>query len=90
MKNLIVPTVCLSGIFLQKCTIEDFEYNPDDYNLDSSIELVAKQVLPDIIQECPKPGDTCCIPEIPKIPKCEDFEGYACTSEDVRFKTLNS
>ena len=83
MKNLIVTTVCLSGIFLQKCTIEDFEYNPDDYNLDSSIELVAKQVLPDIIQECPKPGDTCCIPEIPKIPKCEDFEGYACTSENV-------
>ena len=84
--------VCLScNLYLQKCSKEDYnEYNPDDYNLDSSIELVAKQVLPDIIQECPKPGDTCCIPEIPKIPKCEDFEGYACTSEDVRFKTLNS
>ena len=30
-------------------------------------------------------GEVCCVPKPkPELPKCEDFEGYACTSQDVR------
>ena len=62
-------------IFLQKCVNEDYEYNPDDY-----VQLVPKQVLPDIIQECPKAGETCCVP---KPPRCEDTKGHRCMEADV-------
>ena len=70
------------SIFLQKCssnvkgnsapTLRDYNYDDDE------VDLVPKRGE-DENEYCPI-GETCCIPE---IPKCEDFEGYACTSENV-------
>ena len=70
--------------FLQKCssnvkgnsapTLRDYNYDDDE------VDLVPKRGE-DENEYCPI-GETCCIPE---IPKCEDFEGYSCTSEDVSF-----
>ena len=71
------------SIYLQKCSskvkgnsapiLGDYSYEDD------TIDLVPKKSEDDN-EYCPI-GETCCIPE---LPKCEDFEGYACTSQDVR------
>ena len=68
--------------FLQKCssnvkgnsapTLRDYNYDDDE------VDLVPKRGE-DENEYCPI-GETCCIPQ---IPKCEDFEGYSCTSENV-------
>ena len=78
------PLKCIFNFFLQKCssnvkgnsapTLRDYNYDDDE------VDLVPKRGE-DENEYCPI-GETCCIPE---IPKCEDFEGYSCTSEDVRF-----
>ena len=74
-------------IHLQKCSSKVKGYSAPllgDYNYDDVIDLVPKRGE-DENEYCPI-GETCCIPE---APKCEDFEGYACTSQDVRHTPFN-
>ena len=61
---------------MQKCIEKDY----DDYDANESNLLIPKQGMPAFLQKCPKPGDICCVPQ---LPRCEDTKGHRCVERDV-------